>query len=287
MFGRVLTAMVTPFDRQMGVDLDRAVELAKRLVAQGTEGIVATGTTGEAATLTVDEKVALWQALKQGQPAQVIAGVGLSDTRATVDLALRAQAAGVDGLLVVNPPYNKPNQEGLYRHFMAVAEAVDIPVILYNHPFRTGVNLEVATLARLVDHPRIVGVKDSSLNLELITRYGALVRDGFALYSGDDPLTLPTMAVGGFGVVSVTSHVAGPQIKAMVDAVLNQQWDQARLLNARLMDLHKALFVSPSPGPVKAALAMLDFPVGSVRLPLVEPGDEERAHIRQALRVLG
>lgn len=286
MFGRVLTAMVTPFDAQGEVDAGRGVDLARRLTANGTDAIVATGTTGEAATLTCQEKVDFWQALKQGQSAPVIAGIGLSDTRATIELGLKAQAAGVDGLLVVNPPYNKPNQEGLYRHFKAIADAVDIPVILYNHPFRTGVNLEANTVAHLVDHPRIVAIKDSSLNLELVSRYCALASDQFVVYSGDDPLTLPMMSVGAHGVISVSSHVAGPEIKAMVEAVVAGNYAKAQRLHVQLLDLHKALFCAPSPAPVKAALAMSDFPVGGVRLPLVEADDEAKEIVRRALKVL-
>lgn len=282
--GRLLTAMVTPFGADGAVDHARLADLTQRLLAEGSDGLVATGTTGEAPTLTIDEKVAVWRTVKAAAgAAPVVAGIGLNDTAATVDLARLAHGAGVDGLLVVNPYYNKPSQEGLYQHFRAVAAATPLPVILYNHPPRTGVSIEPGTIARLAELPNVVGVKDSAGSLELVSFYRRVTPTGFRIWSGDDPLTLPILSVGGDGVISVTSHVAGQAIARMLQA-----WDQGDLATARqlhldLLPLHKALFASPSPGPVKAALACLGFAVGGVRLPLTPADDALADHLRELM----
>jgi 4-hydroxy-tetrahydrodipicolinate synthase len=272
--GRLMTAMVTPFGPMGEVDHDRLAALSQRLIDEGTDGLVATGTTGEAPTLSAAEKEAVWRTVKASAgKTPVIAGIGTNDTRATVALAETAAAVGVDALLVVNPYYNKPNQEGLFQHFQAVAQATSLPVILYNHPGRTGVSIEPATMARLAAVPGVVGVKDSSCSLELVSQYRRLTPASFLIWSGDDPLTLPVLAVGGVGAISVTSHVAGRALRRMIAA-----WDRGDVATARqihldLLPLHKALFAAPSPGPTKAALALAGFPVGGVRLPLtpVEP----------------
>lgn len=267
--GRLMTAMVTPFDRDGAVDHRRLAELTLRLIDEGSDGLVATGTTGEAPTLSAGEKQAVWRTVKEAAGAlPVIAGIGTNDTMATVDLAKAAAAVGVDGLLVVNPYYNKPNQEGLYQHFKAVAMATELPVILYNHPARTGVSIEPTTIQRLQELPTVVGIKDSSCSLELVSQYRRVTPERFRIWSGDDPLTLPILAVGGHGVISVTSHVAGKAIRRMIEAWFQQDLATARQLHLDLLPLHKALFASPSPGPTKAALTLAGFPVGSVRLPL-------------------
>lgn len=282
--GRLLTAMVTPFGADGAVDHTRLADLTRRLLAEGSDGLVATGTTGEAPTLTVDEKVAVWRTVKAAAgTASVVAGIGLNDTAATAELARLAHGAGVDGLLVVNPYYNKPSQEGLYQHFRAVAAATPLPVILYNHPPRTGVSIEPGTIARLAELPNVVGVKDSAGSLELVSFYRRVTPAGFRIWSGDDPLTLPILSVGGDGVISVTSHVAGQVIARMLQA-----WDQgdvatARQLHLDLLPLHKALFASPSPGPVKAALARLGFDVGGVRLPLTPADDALADHLQELM----
>jgi 4-hydroxy-tetrahydrodipicolinate synthase len=274
--GRMMTAMVTPFDVDGAVDHARLAALSRRLIDEGTDGLVPTGTTGEAPTLSAGEKQAVWRTVKEAAAGQVpvVAGIGTNDTAATMDLARAAAAVGVDAVLVVNPYYNKPNQEGLYQHFKAVAMATDLPVILYNHPGRTGVSIEPVTMARLSELPTVIGVKDSSCSLELVSQYRRVTGDAFRIWSGDDPLTLPILAVGGTGVISVTSHVAGRAIRRMIEA-----WDRGDLATARrlhldLLPLHKALFASPSPGPTKAALTLAGFPAGSVRLPLT-PAEPE------------
>lgn len=282
--GRLLTAMVTPFTDDLALDLPRAQALAKRLVESGSDGLVLSGTTGESPTLSRDEKLALFAGVKAavGDRATLVAGTGSYDTAETVSLSRAAEAAGMDALLLISPYYNKPNQAGLAAHFEAVADAVRLPVILYNHPGRTGVTIEPATLARLAKHPRIVAVKDSSGSLDLATAY-RLAAPEIVIYSGDDPLTLPYMAVGGQGVISVTSHVAGNEIKAMLDAWDRGDVAEARRLHESLYELSKVLFCAPSPGPTKAALAHLGFPVGGVRLPLVALSEAERAQVARVL----
>lgn len=283
--GRLLTAMVTPFDAEGALDLPRLRALAQRLVAEGSDGLVVSGTTGESPTLTREEKLAAFSAVKEavGDRATVVAGTGSYSTAESIALSRDAEARGVDALLLISPYYNKPSQAGLAAHFEAIADAVKIPVILYNHPGRTGVTIEPATLVRLARHPRIVGVKDSSGSLDLVTDYKRQVPADFVIWSGDDPLTLPYLSVGGHGVISVTSHVAGLEIKAMLDAWARGDRAEALRLHLALYELSKVLFCAPSPGPTKAALAHLGFPVGGVRLPLVPLSDEERAKVTRVL----
>jgi 4-hydroxy-tetrahydrodipicolinate synthase len=284
-FGRLLTAMVTPFTADGAVDYDRAATLAKKLVAEGSEGLVVSGTTGESPTLSSDEKVRLFQVVKAavGDTAKVLAGTGSYATAETVALSKAAEAAGVDGLLLIAPYYNKPNQAGLLAHFGAVADAVSLPIMLYNHPGRTGVTIEAATVAELAKRPNVVAVKDSSGSLDLATDYLRQAPAGFDLYSGDDPLTLAYLAVGGVGVVSVSSHVAGPEIASMLDAWFAGDIARAQRLNVDLYELHKVLFCAPSPSPVKFALAERGFDVGSVRLPLLPLDEPDRAKVASVL----
>lgn len=292
--GRLLTAMVTPFDAELRVDHARAAELARKLVAEGSDGVVVSGTTGESPTLSEDEKVALFRTVVQavgdpatlapsGRRATVVAGTGSYDTAAAVALSRRAAEAGVHGLLVISPYYNKPNQAGLLAHFTAVAGATELPLILYNHPGRTGVTIEPATMARLAEVPNIVGVKDSSGSLDLVTAYRLATPSDFLIWSGDDPLTLPYLAVGGRGVISVTAHVAGREIAAMLDAWERRDVAEARRLHEATYALSKVLFCAPSPSPTKYALERLGFPVGGVRLPLVACDEEARAQIDRVL----
>ena len=283
--GRLLTAMVTPFDAELRVDHARAAELARKLVAEGSDGVVVSGTTGESPTLTEDEKVALFRTVVAaiGDRAVVVAGTGSYDTAAAVALSRRAAEAGVHALRIISPYYNKPNQAGLLAHFTAVAGATELPVILYNHPGRTGVTIEPATMAKLAQVPNIVGVKDSSGSLDLVTAYKLATPDDFIIWSGDDPLTLPYLAVGGRGVISVTAHVAGRELKAMLDAWDRGDVAEARRLHEATFELSKALFCAPSPTPTKYALAHLGFPVGGVRLPLVDLDDAGKAQIDRVL----
>ncbi|MEB3221041.1 MAG: 4-hydroxy-tetrahydrodipicolinate synthase [Candidatus Sericytochromatia bacterium] len=283
--GRLLTAMVTPFDAEGQVDHARAGELALRLIAEGCDGVVVSGTTGESPTLSDDEKVALFHSVVKAVDGRgtVIAGTGTNDTRVACALSVAAAEAGCDGLLVVNPYYNKPDQAGLRAHFTAVAEATALPVILYNHPGRTGVTIEPATMAELAQLPTVVGVKDSSGNLDLVTAYRLAAGPGFVIWSGDDPLTLPYMAIGAHGVISVSAHVAARDLKAMLEAWARGDVAEARRLHERTYAIGKALFCAPSPAPTKHALATLGFPVGGVRLPLVGCDARAQATVDEAV----
>jgi 4-hydroxy-tetrahydrodipicolinate synthase len=311
-FGHVMTAMVTPFDPDGKVAHGRAAELASRLLSEGSDSLLVAGTTGESPTLSHDEKLALFQTVKKAAGAHpVVAGTGTNDTAASVALTREAEECGVDGILVVNPYYNKPPQEGLYRHFRAVAEATRLPVIIYNIPGRTGVNLDVATLARLAELPNVVAVKEASGNLDQVSDtartvgagFGALAKrpvvsgrggageggpaERFAIYSGDDSLTLPMLSVGAFGVISVVSHVAGPQVQEMVSAFHRGDTGRAAALHARLFPLFKGLFMTTNPIPVKAALKLKGFDPGPLRLPLVEATPEQVGRIRQLMEEVG
>jgi len=301
-FGRLMTAMVTPMRPDGAVDLERAGELARRLVSQGTDSVVVCGTTGESPTLSHDEKLRLFQAVRQAVPGTpVVAGTGSNCTRSTIEFSRHARDYGVDALLVVAPYYNKPPQEGLYAHFKAVAEAVDLPILVYNIPGRTGVEISPAVLARLAEIPNVVGVKQSLPGLDPVSTLSAslqaLLSEGRApwtrpgrameIYSGDDSATLPMMAVGGVGVVSVASHVAGPAMQQMMQAFVEGRVEEATALHLRLLPLFTGLFATTNPILVKAALKLQGFPVGGVRLPLVEATPQQEEQLRQVMERVG
>ncbi len=288
MWGRVLTAMVTPFDAGGRLDEEAIPALVDYLFDQGSDGLVVCGTTGEAPTLSFHEKRRCFELVRDAAKGRgdVLAGTGTNDTHDAVELSRMAEEVGVDGLLVVTPYYNKPSQEGLYRHFRTVAEAVSLPVMLYNVPGRTSVNLEASTVLRLArDVPNIVAVKEASGNLLQATDIVAGAPDGFVLYSGEDGLTLPLLAVGAYGVVSVTSHLVGPGIQAMFAAFLSGNHAEAARLHARMLPVVRACFqpTTPSPVPLKAALNRLGIEVGPPRLPLVEATESELGRVLQAL----
>ena len=284
-FGPVLTAMITPFGPDGAIDHGTVWELANHLIDTGSDGIVVGGTTGEAPTLSEDEKVALFRAVVDavGSRATVVAGSGTYDTAESVHLTKRAAEAGVHGVMAVTPYYSRPSQQGLFEHFTAVAEASEVPVLVYNIPSRTGRLIEVDTLARLSAHPRIVAVKDAVGDLAFTTRTRLACADDFAIYSGDDILTLPIMAVGGIGIVSVASHLAGEQVKAMVDAATAGDWTEARRYHLGLAPLFSALFLEQNPMGVKASLDALWRPVGRPRLPLVAASVETVSAVKEAL----
>jgi 4-hydroxy-tetrahydrodipicolinate synthase len=287
-FGHLFTAMVTALTPDLEVDYDRSAELARRLVKAGSDGLVVTGTTGEAPTLSAAEKTELHRVIKAavGPQVSVLAGTGSYDTAETVKLSRAAEQAGVDGLLLIAPYYNKPSQEGIYQHFRRVAEAVSIPIILYNHPPRTGVTIEAGTLARLAEVPGIAGIKDSSASLDLVSEYRRRTPPGFLLYSGNDSLTLPILAVGGHGVISVASHIGGPVLARMMAHFRAGRVGEACQDHYRLFDLFNVLFCAPSPAPTKAALAMCGFPVGEVRPPLLPLAAADRARVQEVLNAL-
>lgn len=281
--GRLLTAMVTPFN-QDGLDISQTKALVKRLL-KDSDGVVAAGTTGESPTLSHAEKLELFRVVREACPQEktFVAGTGSNDTSASIQMTQEAESLGADAVLVVNPYYNKPSQEGLYQHFRAIAQSTSLPVILYNHPGRTGVSIAPETLTRLMEFDNIVAVKDSSGSLETITQFRQAGRPGFMVYSGDDPLFLPTMAAGGYGLISVASHVIGAEMKQLLNHALAGKYDAALEIHERYFELFKALFMAPSPAPTKAALAMTGFPVGGVRLPLVDLGPADSDKLRTLL----
>ena len=280
--GRLLTAMVTPFDATGAVDLDLAARLARALVESGSDGVVVNGTTGESPTLTHAERLELLRAVRRALPDHaVVMGTGTHNTAATVAATREAMDEGADAALVVAPYYNKPPQEGLIAHYRAVAD-VGLPVIVYNIPGRTGVNLSVGTTLTLARHPRICGTKEAAGDSDQVARIVAGAPAGFRVWSGDDGLTLPFMSVGAYGVVSVCSHVCGTAIRRMIDAHVAGEPAVAAVLHGRLLPFFRGLFVSSNPIPVKAALEHLGVEVGAVRLPLV-PLDAERRAVLGAL----
>lgn len=288
-FGEVLTAMVTPMRQDGAVDYGKARQLAEYLVAHGSDGLVVAGTTGESPTLSADEKLALFETVAgavRGR-AKVIAGTGSYDTAESIALTRRAESAGVDGVMLVVPYYNRPPQEGLYRHFRAIAESTSLPVLLYNVPLRTGRNLEAETVGRLAQVPNIVAIKEAAGDMEQVTRIRQATPASFAIYSGEDSLTLPMLTLGAAGVVSVASHVVGDDIKAMIRAHREGDLARAVKLHQRMMPVFKALFVTTNPIPVKWAMSLLGMDMGPFRLPLVEPSEAEKAKIESALRAYG
>lgn len=286
-FGNVLTAMITPFDSGGNVDHDKAWDLARYLVDNGSDGLVVAGTTGESPTLSDDEKVALFRTVVEavGERASVVAGTGTYDTRHSIAMTGRAAEVGCDAVMAVTPYYSRPSQEGLVRHFAAIADASDLPVMLYNIPSRTGRRIEVETLGTLAEHERIVAVKDAVGDLGFTASTKVAAGDRLAIYAGDDLLTLPVMAVGGIGIVSVAAHLAGDRVKEMVCALLGGDLARARELHLALTPLCKALFLEPNPMPVKGALNALWEPVGQPRLPLVAASQDTVQAVKEAVGI--
>jgi 4-hydroxy-tetrahydrodipicolinate synthase len=289
LFGSVVTAMVTPMRKDGALDMAKTEQLARYLVDNGTSTVLVSGTTGESPTLSDDEKLSLMSTVVQAIDgrAKVMAGTGSNDTRHSIELARRAQDVGVDGLLLVVPYYNKPPQQGLYEHFKTIADSVDLPCMIYNIPGRTGVNLLPETLAKLAQVPGIVAVKEASGNLDQVSAVCGQVPEDFAVYSGDDSLTLPILSVGGVGVVSVASHLAGNEIGAMVEHFQAGRVKEAAAVHHRLSPLFKALFVTTNPIPVKWAMSLIGIDCGPTRQPLVAPSASEQATIVAAMRGLG
>lgn len=288
-FGHVITAMVTPFDASGRVDLDRAIAIARYLLANGSDALVINGTTGESPTTSMEEKAALVHAIAQAIGSEkVIAGAGGNNTQEAVHLAKIAQEAGAGALLSVVPYYNKPSQEGLYRHFRAVADATPLPVLLYNVPGRTITSLQPATTARLAqDAETIVGIKEASPDMGHVGEILRTTPDTFDVYSGDDATILPLLSLGAAGVISVISHVVGPDLAALHGAWFAGERERAARLFLRTLPITRALFSAPSPAPTKYALAWLGQPVGGVRLPLVELSEAEQAVVTAALKEYG
>lgn len=279
--------MVTPFSADGSVNYAMAERLADHLVNHGSDGLVVCGTTGESPTLTWDEEYQLFQVVKQavGGRAKVIAGTGSNSTHEAIEATQKASHLDLDGALQVVPYYNKPPQEGLYQHFSQIARAVpDLPIMLYNIPGRTGCNLAVDTVTRLAEIENIVAIKEASGSLDQVSQVRAHTPNDFLIYSGDDSLTLPTLAVGGCGVVSVASHLVGDHLQAMIQAYETGQVRRATEIHLHLLPLFKALFATTNPVPVKAALKRQGWDMGSVRLPLCPASEEVELLLDQVLK---
>ena len=288
MFSGSLVAIVTPFSNGK-FDEKAMAELIEFHIKHGTNGIVPCGTTGESATLTAaeHERVVAVTVEVVNKRIPVIAGTGSNSTEEAIVFTKHAKKVGADGALLITPYYNKPTQEGLFRHFEAVAKAVDLPQILYNIPGRTGINMSPATTARLSQIPSIVGIKEGSGSLQQVSEIIHASKQDFLILSGDDPLTLPMMALGGKGVITVTANVAPTDMAGMVSAALKGDYEQARTLHYKLTPLFSALFLETNPIPVKAALAMMEKISAEVRLPLTPLADDYRPKLREVLQQAG
>jgi 4-hydroxy-tetrahydrodipicolinate synthase len=282
---RLITAMITPFDDKLQVNYAKAAEVAEYLAKNGTEGIVVAGTTGESPVLSDEEKLRLFATVKEqvGSRVSVWAGTGSNNTQHSVELSREAEKLGVDGVLLVGPYYNKPSQEGLYQHFRAIAEAINIPAMVYNIPSRTSSNILPETMARLAQIDNIVALKESSGDMNQVSQLAYLLPEGMKVYSGDDSLTLPMMALGAHGVVSVASHLVGKDIQRMITAFNNGDTREATRIHLALYPIFKGLFITTNPVPLKEAMNILGMEVGGLRLPLTRASQQEHEFIGNML----
>ena len=283
--GRLLTAMVTPFNEAGAVDYEQAKKLALALLSSGSEGVLVVGTTGESPTLIREEEIRLFREMKSaiGTRGMVIAGTGSNSTAEAMEATREAERNGVDACLLVVPYYNKPTQEGLYQHFKTIAESTSLPCIMYNVPSRTVVNLSAETVIKLSQIDNIIGVKEASGDLSQISRIISHASDDFLIWSGNDSDTLPILALGGYGVISVASHLVGNQISEMINCFVNGKVSEAADIHNRLMPLINALFTVSNPIPIKYALNHVGFYVGRPRSPLHEPDEKTAALIKETL----
>ncbi|WP_257063182.1 4-hydroxy-tetrahydrodipicolinate synthase [Priestia megaterium] len=288
-FGQVLTAMVTPFDQNGEIDFNATKTLVEHLITNGTDGLVVAGTTGESPTLTTEEKIELFKCVVEAAAGRVhvIAGTGSNNTQASMSLTKLAEETGVDGIMLVAPYYNKPSQEGLYQHFKTIAESTSLPVMLYNIPGRSIVNISVETVVRLSEIPNVVSIKEASGNLDAMAEIISKTPGDFTLYSGDDGLTIPVLAIGGAGVISVASHIIGNDMQEMINAFKNGDVQKAAATHRNLLPIMRALFIAPSPSPVKAALNLNGIQVGGVRLPMVPLSNKEQSALEKVLQASG
>ena len=284
--GRLITAMVTPFDEKGEVDYEQAKKLALALLDSGSDGVVVVGTTGESPTLIRQEEYRLFTEVKAavGGRGAVIAGTGSNNTAEALEATKEAERIGVDACLLVVPYYNKPTQEGLYQHFKTIAESTNLPCILYNVPSRTVTNMSADTVIRLSQIDNIVGVKEASGNLEQIAKIINDTREDFLVWSGNDSDTFPMMAIGGYGIISVVSHLVGKQIKQMIDSFVGGKINEAAAIHRRLLPLVNAMFIVSNPIPIKYAVNQIGFNVGKPRLPLTEPDEKTAAIIKDTLK---
>ena|SRR5690625_51099 len=284
-FGEVITAMVTPFDEDLQIDYSQLKMLIQFLINNGTDAIIVSGTTGESPTLSSEEKLDLFHHSVEivGNRIPVIAGTSTYHTKESIYLTKEAEQIGCDGIMAVTPYYNRPNQKGLYRHFSQLAKNTKLPIMLYNVPSRTGVDLQPKTVISLSDIPNITSIKEASGNLEAVSEIIANTRDNFTVYSGDDSLTLPILSVGGFGVVSVASHVYGHKIKQMITNYNLGNTEIASEIHKQLLPFMLEIFKVPSPAPIKFALNHLGVDVGNVREPLLPLNETEQSALTSLL----
>lgn len=284
-FGQLLTAMVTPFDKSGNVDFEQTTILVDYLLDNGTEGLVVAGTTGESPTLSKEEKINLFKHVVKvvHNRVPVIAGTGSNNTASSIDLTKKAEACGVDAIMLVAPYYNKPSQKGMYEHFAAIAKETSLPVMLYNIPGRSAVNIASETIINLSHIENIVSVKEASGDLDQVADIIEQTGNDFTVYSGDDGLTLPMLSLGANGVISVASHIIGNEMKDMVQQFMQGNVQQAGSAHRKLLPIMNGLFSSPSPSPVKAALQMKGIETGGVRLPLLELTDQEKQELKKIL----
>ena len=284
--GRLITAMVTPFNKEGEVDYEQAKKLALALLNSGSDGLIVVGTTGESPTVTWEEELQLFGEVKSaiGERGTVIAGTSSNSTAEALEATKEAERIGVDACILVVPYYNKPTQEGLYQHFKTIAQGTNLPCILYNVPSRTVVSLSADTVIRLSHIDNIIGVKEASGNLGEIAKIISNTDDDFLVWSGNDSDTLPILALGGYGVVSVASHLVGKQIREMIDSFTSGKTDKAANIHRHLLPLIDALFIVSNPIPVKYAVNYVGFNVGKLRLPLTEADEKTAAIIKDTLK---
>jgi 4-hydroxy-tetrahydrodipicolinate synthase len=284
--GRLLTAMVTPFDEEGKVDYEQAKRLASALLNSGSDGLLVTGTTGESPTVSREEKLRLFSEVKSavGEKGTVIANTGNYNTAESLELTKEAEKIGVDACLLVVPYYNKPTQDGLYQHFKTIAQGTNLPCIMYNVPSRTITKLSAETTIKLSHIDNIIGVKEATGDFDLISKIISNAREDFLVWSGNDSDTFFILALGGYGIISVASHLVGNQIREMIDSVVEGRIGEAATIHCRLLPLVNAMFIVSNPIPVKYALNYVGFNVGKLRLPLTEPDEKSAAFIRDTLK---
>jgi 4-hydroxy-tetrahydrodipicolinate synthase len=288
-FGRVLTAMVTPFQADGSVDYAEAVRLADYLIQNGTDSLVLHGTTGESPTMSHEEEYELYRTIKKalGNKTKIVAGSGSNSTATSIHSTKMAEELGLDGAMIVVPYYNRPTQAGLVAHYTAIANSTKLPIIIYNIPGRTGTNMLPETVVQLSKIRNIGSIKEAAGSVDQVKALRAVLPKDFVIYSGDDGLTLPFMAEGAYGVISVASHCAGKMIHQMVDAYAAGKIADAEALQEKLMPLFKVLFIETNPAPVKAACRMMGFKVGKPRLPIVDVTPDLETKIKKVLQDLG
>lgn len=287
--GNLLTAMVTPFKEDGALDAGQAARLARHLLDTGNDGVVVAGTTGESPTLTDEEKLTLFRTVvgEIGGRGTVVAGTGTNDTRRSIELTKEAEKLGVDAIMAVVPYYNRPPQEGMYAHFRAIAESTSLPVMLYDVPSRTASSLDPEIVARLAQIDNVVALKEAGGDMQKVAYLRRLTPPEFAIYAGDDGLTLPMLAIGGAGVVSVAGHVVGRRMRALIDAFIKGEVKTARDIHLELLPIFHGMFLTTNPIPVKAAVRMLGIDAGPVRPPLTELNDEQMQTLQTILEESG